>query len=168
MAYWLTKAKSLWTTQDRGKLQQVAFSTYLLINTKYMYGCTDMQKIYTYFEWNDILIRPISWWSSKAVSIDCSKQNLTRLDIYSSVDWIFLPWTPTHVWSAFQVSVEKKNLHRRLGQDSGFRIQTHDFRLTSHNHRHSESTEYTVLYTRRCRTKLNQLFITRRKIFINL
>ena len=35
-------------------------------------------------------------------------------------------------------------------------------------HRHSESTQYAVLYTRRCRAKLNQLFITRRKNFINL
>ena len=35
-------------------------------------------------------------------------------------------------------------------------------------YRHSESTEYTVLYTRRCMAKLNQLFITRRKDFTNL
>ena len=35
-------------------------------------------------------------------------------------------------------------------------------------HRHSECTEYAVLYTRRCRSKLNKLFITRRKNFINL
>ena len=35
-------------------------------------------------------------------------------------------------------------------------------------HRHSESTEYAVLYTRRCRAKLNQLFVTRRKNFTNL
>ena len=35
-------------------------------------------------------------------------------------------------------------------------------------HRHSESTEYTVLYIRRCRAKLNKLFITLRKDFINL
>ena len=36
-------------------------------------------------------------------------------------------------------------------------------------HRHSESTEYAVLYTRRWRAKLNQLFIiTQRKSAINL
>ena len=35
-------------------------------------------------------------------------------------------------------------------------------------HRHSESTEYTARDTRRCRAKLNQLFITSRKNFINL
>ena len=35
-------------------------------------------------------------------------------------------------------------------------------------HRHSESAEYAVLYTRWCRAKLNHLFITRRKNLINL
>ena len=35
-------------------------------------------------------------------------------------------------------------------------------------HRHSESSEYAVLCTRRCLAKSNRLFITRRKNFINL
>ena len=36
-------------------------------------------------------------------------------------------------------------------------------RLWRFFHRHSESTEYSVLYTRQCKAKLNQLFITRHK-----
>ena len=57
----------------------------------------------------------------------------------------------------FEVHVHVQNTCNRA------LIKLTDLILPYTFHRHSESTEYTVLYTRRCRAKLNQLFITRCK-----